>query len=184
MIDRSLLKLAFLCALIASGCAADPGESAPTDTGETIVEDAPDVGASEPDSAIEPDPGVCTPDCSTAKCGPDGCGGQCGECGPITECVDGQCVRPEPVYTCEFVIEKCLPPGVLPVTPEAACGLLGTAPDCEVLLLQAYKDSGCDSECGGLPIPGMEQACVAEECIPMLEIIASFTPIDPCSGCP
>lgn len=33
--------------------------------------------------------GACVPDCSGKECGPDGCGGTCGEC---DECVGGQCL--------------------------------------------------------------------------------------------
>jgi hypothetical protein len=33
--------------------------------------------------------GACVPDCSGKECGPDGCGGTCGEC---NECVGGQCL--------------------------------------------------------------------------------------------
>ena len=45
----------------------------------------------------------CTPSCGGQQCGDDGCGGQCGDCGPFT-CVAGQCViecaevaEPEPI---------------------------------------------------------------------------------------
>jgi hypothetical protein len=35
---------------------------------------------------------VCTPDCTGAECGGDGCGGSCGTCWPWQTCEDGQCV--------------------------------------------------------------------------------------------
>jgi len=37
----------------------------------------------------------CQPDCGTAACGPDGCGGTCGECGEDTWCHEGVCVEGE-----------------------------------------------------------------------------------------
>jgi hypothetical protein len=35
----------------------------------------------------------CTPSCGTAKCGSDGCGGQCGSCGTDQTCVAGTCAN-------------------------------------------------------------------------------------------
>jgi len=36
--------------------------------------------------------GCCTPSCAGKKCGPDGCGGTCGSCGPNLQCSNGQCI--------------------------------------------------------------------------------------------
>jgi len=36
-------------------------------------------------------PGVCEPQCNGKQCGTDGCGGDCGFCGPKEICVDGLC---------------------------------------------------------------------------------------------
>ena len=33
----------------------------------------------------------CTPDCVDKQCGPDGCGGTCGQCGPDQVCISGVC---------------------------------------------------------------------------------------------
>ena len=36
----------------------------------------------------------CIPDCGDRQCGPDGCGGYCGNCDTGTECSDGNCSEP------------------------------------------------------------------------------------------
>ncbi len=37
--------------------------------------------------------GPCIPQCGERECGPDYCGGSCGECSPTTVCFDGYCVE-------------------------------------------------------------------------------------------
>lgn len=37
----------------------------------------------------------CTPDCDNLDCGPDGCAGSCGSCGPGWGCIAGLCVEGE-----------------------------------------------------------------------------------------
>ncbi len=39
---------------------------------------------------------LCTPQCSGKQCGPDGCGGSCGNCNAPATCVNSQCVSPTP----------------------------------------------------------------------------------------
>ena len=35
---------------------------------------------------------VCQPQCDGKQCGDDGCEGECGQCDPLAQCADGQCV--------------------------------------------------------------------------------------------
>ena len=83
----------------------------PDDTTDTVdPTDAPDpndttdtfdpTDTPDPDDTVDPDE-VCTPDCPLGGCGDDGCGGICGDCGPLEECTtlpDG-----EQVCTAEMV---------------------------------------------------------------------------------
>ncbi len=64
-------------------------------------------GQADPGAGIDPGAGTdltdaCTPACGDRKCGPDGCGGDCGTCTGDQVCEDGQCEEPPP--TCE---DKC-----------------------------------------------------------------------------
>jgi hypothetical protein len=38
-------------------------------------------------------PGVCPPECDGKECGPDGCGGSCGECQEGQECANALCIQ-------------------------------------------------------------------------------------------
>jgi hypothetical protein len=71
------------------------------DAGQDVV--APPDGEPPPDVPIGPD--LCQPACEGQECGPDGCGGSCGDCDPGDECLAGQC---EPVAGCT-AIEQCHP---------------------------------------------------------------------------
>ncbi|HOU53144.1 MAG TPA: DUF1566 domain-containing protein [Myxococcota bacterium] len=63
-----------------------PGDPGTTDPG--VIPDAPaDLG---------PDP--CMPDCRGRECGPDGCGGSCGECVPEAPCREASCVEARCVF--------------------------------------------------------------------------------------
>jgi hypothetical protein len=72
-----------------------------TDTPDDDTEDTP-FDAS-PDTPFED---ICEPECTDALCGPDGCGGSCGDCPESNECVDGECL-----VTCGDALEICDDPG-------------------------------------------------------------------------
>lgn len=63
--------------------------------GEGMSGDAADVD----DHDTDIDTGGCIPDCADKSCGPNGCGGTCGECQPVANpcltpvCVDGKCYQ-------------------------------------------------------------------------------------------
>jgi len=51
-----------------------------------------DLYQSDPGFTRDALEGVCVPSCSGKQCGPDGCGGSCGQCGPDLVCTsDGVC---------------------------------------------------------------------------------------------
>ena len=54
------------------------------------------VDCDDPDCALDPVclP-TCTPNCAGLACGPNGCGGSCGDCTGNTVCVVGSCAAPE-----------------------------------------------------------------------------------------
>jgi len=86
--------------------AGDPCDAFPDEPGEHRDSDGDGVG----DGAdCRPwDPGVDAPSCDGRACGPDGCGGVCGECGTAAYCtVDGQCeaVNVQPAATVTGVVE-------------------------------------------------------------------------------
>ena len=58
-------------------------------------------------NCFPPDP-TCTPNCADKTCGPDGCGGVCGNCNEEETCTDGQCVDATPSDPCDGVsFEGC-----------------------------------------------------------------------------
>ncbi len=81
--------------------------------------------------------GPCVPNCDGRNCGPDGCGGSCGDCPPPWTCPEGRCVG-----TCvpDCVGRQCGPDGCGGLCgccahPDESCGQFG---DCH---------AGCDSQC-------------------------------------
>lgn len=91
----------------------------------------------------------CTPDCEAKACGPDGCGGECGECkGTNVVCEDGACVCPGLV--CDL---GCCLQGQI-------CNLEGECcnPQCDG---KQCGPDGCGSLCG-LCQPG--QVCINGTC--------------------
>ncbi len=96
--------LGALLALLLSACSDGPIASVPGDTGSPDT--APDAGCVSPSTPCgencclpseqchEGACVTCVPDCAGKRCGPDGCGGDCGECtGTYEQCDEsGQCV--------------------------------------------------------------------------------------------
>ena len=94
--------------------------------------------------------GCCTTNCAGKECGPDGCGGVCGECpGPQYDCQGGQCV--------------CVPSCVGQQCGGDGCG--GSCGECTDPLADCLQGvCECPYEnCGGVCCLG-GQACHGEEC--------------------
>ncbi len=83
---------------------------------------------------------MCEPVCWGKECGPDGCSGSCGQCGPGQACVD---------YSCD---EVCIPQCF-----GAECGDNGCGGVCGVCKFgEECVDGICDSSC--------EPVCLGKEC--------------------
>jgi hypothetical protein len=130
---------------------------------------------------------ACTPQCAGRQCGPDGCGGQCGECdGLLCDDETGQCLCTASVCpgccsngpgnpgVCRFnqantcgtngqQCVNCLPPGSCNAQGQCVC-----TPDCGG---KECGSDGCGGQCGSCrpgeicddPIPG-RCACLADSC--------------------
>ncbi|MBM4370526.1 MAG: hypothetical protein FJ098_02680 [Deltaproteobacteria bacterium] len=128
---------------------------------------------------------VCIPDCDGKDCGPDGCGGVCGncpdgtcfegacyscyfvvcdgqQCAPGEFCVEGECGCPENCegYPCggDFCGSCCDPCGFDLECYEGTCLSVFCEPDCTD---KECGDDGCGGECG--PCPEGEE-CDEGEC--------------------
>ena len=122
----------------------------------------------------------CTPDCVDKLCGPDGCGGSCGDCaGPQDLCETGLCVcQPE----CTGV--ACGPDGcdgscgICP-GPQDACiaGSCICQPDCTGKVCGV---DGCGGDCG--VCPGIQDACIAGACVCQPECAGKVCGPDGCEG--
>lgn len=82
-----------------------PGEG----SGEELGDEAEETGMETGDAP-------CLPACADLACGPDGCGGSCGECGEGQSCLQGACTHDNPFC------EPCAEPGALP--PKCTKGAL------------------------------------------------------------
>lgn len=109
-------------------------------------------------------PGVCPPECDEKECGPDGCGGTCGECGSGEVCVVDVCklaCEPQCVGLscggdgCGGQCGEC-PMGVV---CEAGQCVNSCVPDCAEL---HCGDDGCGGICGQCA-PGM--SCASGQCV-------------------
>jgi hypothetical protein len=155
--------------------------SLPDATGDLSAED-PIAPETRPDDASSDMPafdgaqdGACTTNCSGRECGPDGCGGQCGGCGPSEKCEEnGKCTS---AGGCETRACGTDPAGIdcgscpggalcgpfnvcLPCTPECdsrECGPDGCNGTCgECVVGAGCQDGKCRLEC--LP------SCAEKEC--------------------
>ncbi|GMV42146.1 MAG: hypothetical protein AMXMBFR64_38620 [Myxococcales bacterium] len=71
--------------------------------------------------------GSCIPSCAGKQCGGDGCGGSCGQCGPLQQCTQGKCIAVTGTASCSQVLEcalsSCAPSDTACLTK---CGQTGT----------------------------------------------------------
>lgn len=92
-------------------------------------------------------PGVCPPECEGKQCGPDGCGGSCGECGAEESCVNAVC-KADCEPQCAGIF--CGEDGCGGQCGECAIGLVCEAGLCvEVCAPQCGQASCGDDGCGG-----------------------------------
>ena len=147
---------------------------------------------------------VCVPACDGALCGPDGCGGVCGECGADETCSAGACVPVDPCAAipdascddgnpctwdaCNPDLGGCesIPDPALCVTPEPCCAEHpepGCAePDTVLCVCGALPEC-----CGAAWLPecaDMAELCGAQDCCQPLtcaEALAECGPLD--DGC-
>ena len=115
-----------------------------------------------------PLPGSCTRSCDpAAECGPDGCGGTCGTCGPSEACEDGACVPTGP----------CVPACAGRACGEdgcgGSCGACGGGKSCvdgqcvdgpctPNCADKACGDDGCGGSCGGC---SGSEICTDGDCV-------------------
>ncbi len=145
-------------ALSAQECSAD-GPCGWNDFGQFY--DCDTKGEPEPSGTYPMEcGGPCIPTCGGKDCGPDGCGGSCGQCGPQEECTpSGNCLGPD-CFPGEAVCEGdlilvCGPDGTWhkqPCPPGTTCEdgecQFECTPNC------ANKDcgpDGCGGNCGSCP---------------------------------
>ena len=107
-----------------------------------------------PDPGTPTDPGSCQPSCFGKACGPNGCGGLCGECTRQEQCEDGHCV---PI---------CLPQCAGAQCGEDGCG--GSCGECQAATICKAGQcvmAGCKDlvDCA-LGCPGPLSQC-ALECV-------------------
>ncbi len=120
------------------------------------------VDAGQIDAGSGPvDTGVCTPDCTDAVCGDDGCGGSCGDCGQDEFCSRGQCMTGSCTPDCTDRVcgddgcgGSCGSCGAdQTCTRAGVCEMNACVPNCTN---RACGDDGCGGSCGGC---GMDQTC-------------------------
>ncbi len=107
----------------------------------------------------------CEAQCAGKDCGDDGCGGVCGTCSGVAECIDGRCVEPcAPNCAgkqcgddgCDGDCGTCTPPDV--------CNAAGQCvPDCTPACAgKECGPDGCGGTCGTCTAP---ETCQAGQCV-------------------
>lgn len=112
-------------------------------------------------------PGTCPPQCEGKECGPDGCGGQCGQCGVESLCENGVCV-PECKAQCDE--QECGDNGCGGLCGECLIGEVCEAGKCLDACVPQCEGRQCGPDsCGhvcGTCAPGMvcsgQFECVVE----------------------
>jgi formylglycine-generating enzyme required for sulfatase activity len=143
---------------------ADLPDAGDADAGDAEDADVVDPGTTADvadvlDAADAPDPldtdvaDACIPACTDRECGPDGCGGQCGQCGTGRLCSAGRCeCIPEDHKACcgddVCWFDGCGVQGTR--TAECSIGCeegkcVGCTPDCTD---RECGDDGCGGDCG------------------------------------
>jgi len=124
-----------------------------------------DEALADPSGTVPMDCPACIPTCEGKDCGPDGCGGTCGECGEGGLCQDGVCCYPN----CQN--KECGPDGC-----GGTCGECGEGEECIDGLCETIcvpdcaeaqcGDDGCGGSCGDCAVGQLceEGQCVADPC--------------------
>lgn len=132
-----------------------PRDSTPDElAGDTTPDVGSDTGKDMGTDLQVLDETGCTPDCGTRQCGPDGCGGSCGDCPPPTSCdmVLGGCTCTADCAGRECGSDGCWGScGECPPTQQCSeegkcglstCGHLTTAGCCSGTLLKYCSQDG------------------------------------------
>lgn len=130
---------------------------------------------------------ACIPDCGVNECGPDGCGGSCGNCDPGDSCLDGTCCTPDcsnaecgpngcggscgscgpnelcAAGTCQCMTGACGGDCGPCASPDVCTGGFCCTPDCAN---KACGDDGCGGSCGSCGPGGVcqpnQQCCTTD----------------------
>ena len=139
-------------------------------------------------SASGDDASTCTPQCEGVQCGPDGCGGSCGDCVPGQLCSQGVCIDPGSCNpnctdkicgpdTCGGICGYCTYPEVCDA--EGQCVEV-CVPSCEG---KFCGPDGCGGDCGTCEDPllcGDDGICYQPGCVP--SCIGKVCGNDGCGG--
>ncbi|MBM4355401.1 MAG: hypothetical protein FJ109_16715, partial [Deltaproteobacteria bacterium] len=181
--------LSFAALLAFSACGGGKEKVAVADakdTGDSIA-DLDARGGKDgtmPDAArVDVGGELCVPKCGDKECGPDGCGGECGQCpAAAPECKGGYCTVPcSPDCEgkecgpdgCGGECGKC--PAAAPYCVDSACSVDCT-PDCEG---KQCGPDGCGGSCGWC---GAQELCSDGLCVCQPDCAAKECGSDECGG--
>ena len=178
-----------LCCLFAAGCFGDDSDSEPVCTAQEKKCDGDDVVKCKADGTdweffktcedgceggqCKAPP--CAPACDGKVCGPDGCGGTCGECTAPAECSQGVCTAPcTPDCTgkvcgsngcggscgeCADADETCFLGECVSELPEGPCQA-GESAGHEWVMVDDNPDNSTLSECSLNPGADIDAVCI------------------------
>lgn len=118
--------------------------------------------AHEEDPLLCPGPSICKPDCNGKKCGPDGCGGTCGECPDGFSCKeDNTCGNDCGISDLDHdgLPDKCDPCPLDPHNDADKDGVCGNEDNCTVVPNPNQEDSDNDDIGDACETPCSECCC-------------------------
>jgi hypothetical protein len=116
----------------------------------------------QPKAPVEDPLEGCTPACDGALCGPDGCGGSCGDCGGLENCVAGECVCAPQCNGLQCGDDGCGGScGTCTGDLECMAGVCICHPECDGM---ECGDNGCGGTCGECEWPAecFDGTCLCE----------------------
>lgn len=128
----------------------------------------------------------CEPQCGGNVCGPDGCGGVCGQCADGESCgfgecltVAGECTGSD--FSCYCATREC--ESSLPLGQRLSiCSLLSFGnPECGEVVMRAYAAQGCQTSPEEPDIFGKAAICSSSVCAEFRDELLAETGLDPCS---
>ena len=148
---------------------------------KTVLSCINDCNSKKWDAGTKKDSGQCKPQCGTRKCGPNGCGGNCGTCATGQKCdTTGKCIPGTCTPQCSG--KQCGPNGC-----GGQCGTCPAGKTCNSTSGQCVAtctpqcagkqcgDNGCGGQCGTCPtnhtcnssgqcVPNCQPQCSGKEC--------------------